>query len=563
MLLSNLAIAQSFSYSYIDPCNGKTYKIDMPYGQNQIAVTYYGQVKSFTADDFNNGNFESWASGVFNQYQNASPCGGIGTAVTISQSQSTALTIVGIMNSLSALSDMANSGGSGNILAAAGSMDKAKESKKNKNNNSTSDGSTTNGTTNGNSTDGSGTNTSGTETSGGSTTNGNSTTTGGQNQTNGSSNTTGNSSTSGNNQSTTTNQGSSSNASGSGTTGGQNGTTTGTQNNTTTGNGQSSQPTVNGTSSSTTPNSGSSTSGGSTTSGESNTAGSTTNGGTTASGSSGGSTTSGSGTSGGSTTSGGSGTKVSGDGSNEKPSDGTTPDNTTPAGEKKSDAMGGTVNAVKAVNKNGGKPSILLSSDLVGFQFKNNEITTGTKINGGYTSMRYDGLRTHGVLVDYTSSIKGPNVTGFYAWIKPKAITLLSSTVTFGRVGSGSIYNTVAFGQMRTLPYKIKAVYMLTFSGGQIYKESYYGSAAIVGFNKDFKIKKRIEIKTMALFVYAPFVRYYQDEVLKSPYVILPIVGTNIGVTKKFKININLGGAYSMGDNVLNYTLMMGTRLAL
>jgi hypothetical protein len=463
------------------------------------------------------------------------------------------------MNSLSALSDMANSGGSGNILAAAGSMNKANESKKNKNNNSTSGGSSTNGTTVGNSTGSNGANTSGTEASGGSTTNGNSTATGGQNQGNGSSNTTGNSSTSGNNQSTTTNQGSNSNASGSGTAGGQNGTTTGTQNNTTTGNGQSSQPTVNGTSSSTTPNSGSSastTSGGSTTSsgasGSSNTNSGNSDGSTT----SGGSTTS-------SGASGGSGTKVSGDGSNEKPSDGTTPDNTTPAGEKKSDAMGGTVNAVKAVNKNGGKPSILLSSDLVGFQFKNNEVSTGTKINSGYTSMRYDGLRTHGVLVDYTSSIKGPNVTGFYAWIKPKAITLLSSTVTFGRVGSGSIYNTVAFGQMRTLPYKIKAVYMLTFSGGQIYKESYYGSAAIVGFNKDFKIKKRIEIKAMALFVYAPFVRYYQDEVLKSPYVILPIVGTNIGVTKKFKININLGGAYSMGDNVLNYTVMMGTRLAL
>jgi hypothetical protein len=536
-LLSNLAIAQTFSYSYIDPCNGKTYKLDIPYGQNQIAVTYYGQVKSFTADDFNNGAFDSWASGVFNQYQNASPCGGIGTAVTISQSQSTALTIVGIMNSLSALSDMANSGGSGNILAAAGSMNKAKESKKNKNN-STSGGSTTNGTTVGNSTGGSGANTNCTATSGGSTTNGNSTTTGDQNQGNGSSNTPGNSPTTGDNKSTTPNQGSGSNASGSGTTGGQNGTTTGTQNNTTTGNNQSSQPTVNGTSPSTTPNSGSP-AGGSTNSG------STINGGSS--------------TSGGSTASSGSGTKVSGEGTTEKPADGTTP----PDGEKKSDAMGGTVNAVRAVNKNGGKPSILLSSDLVGFQFKDNEITSGTKINSGYTSMRYDGLRTHGFLVDYTSSIRGPNVTAFYAWIKPKAITLLSNTFTVGRIGSGSVYNTIAFGQMRNLPYKIKAVYMVTFSGGQIYKESYYGSAGIVGFNRDFKINKRLDIKAMALFVYAPFVRYYQDEVLKSPYVVLPIIGTNIGVTKKFKINVNFGGAYSMGDNVLNYTVMMGTRLAL
>ena len=110
---------------------------------------------------------------------------------------------------------------------------------------------------------------------------------------------------------------------------------------------------------------------------------------------------------------------------------------------------------------------------------------------------------------------------------------------------------------------KFKAVYMITASVGQIYKESYYGSAAIIGGNRDFKIGKRIDVKTMGLFVYAPFVRYYDDVVLKSPFVILPIVGMNLGVTKTFKLNFNFGGAYSIGDNVLNYTIMMGTRLAL
>jgi hypothetical protein len=165
-------------------------------------------------------------------------------------------------------------------------------------------------------------------------------------------------------------------------------------------------------------------------------------------------------------------------------------------------------------------------------------------------------------MLDYTSSIQGGNITGYYAWIKPKAITLLSNTVTIGFAGSGSMYNTIAFGQMRSIK-KFKAVYMLTASGGQIYKEPYYGSAAIVGGNRDFKVGKRLDIKTMALFVYAPFVRYYDDAVLKSPFVILPIVGVNLGVTKTFKLNFNFGGAYSLGDNVLNYTVMMGTRLAL
>jgi hypothetical protein len=480
--LCNIASAQSFNYSYTDPCNGKVYNLSIPYGQNQIAVTYYGQVGTFTANDFNNGTFDTWAANVFNQFQNASPCGGIGTTVTVSQTQSTALNVIGIFNSLSAISDIASSG-SGNILAATGSINNvgsggdsksSNDNKENKNGNNSS-GSTT------------------------------------------------------------------SNSSGNGSNGGSNNTEN---------------------------SNGSNGSGGSSGSGEQGGgSGESTNnnpGGSSGSSSSGGTTNNGSGGSGGTTT--------SGSGSGGGTGNGSTSNQTETSSDKKSDAVGGTTNAVKsgsssnskgsATSKNGGRPSILMSSDLVGFQFNEGEVSKGSKVNAGYSSVRYDGLRSHGIMVDYTSSIQGGNLTGYYAWIKPKAITLLSNTITIGFAGSGSIYNTVAFGQMRNIK-KFKAVYMLTASGGQIYKEPYYGSAAIVGGNRDFKIGKRVDVKTMALFVYAPFVRYYDDAVLKSPFVILPIVGVNLGVTKTFKLNFNFGGAYSIGENVLNYTVMMGTRLAL
>jgi hypothetical protein len=498
LLLSGIVSAQSFNYSYTDPCNGNIYNITIPYGQNQIAVTYYGQVGTFTANDFNNGVFDNWAAGVFNQFQNASPCGGIGTAVTVSQTQSTALNVISIFGALSSISDMA-SGGTGNIMAAAGSVT------------SVSGGNGGNsGKDNKNSSGG-----------------------GSQGQTQGQGVSNGTSQPGGGSQGQTQSNGNNSNESGS------SGTTTGSNNS-----GGSGSETNSGTTANT---------GGSTGSGETGGTGST-NTGSGSTGGSGGTTT-------GSTGSGGSG------------GSGSTSNQTQTTEEKKSDAIGGTTNAVKsgsssgngkgsATSKNGGRPSILMSSDLVGFQFNEGEISKGSKVNAGYSSVRYDGLRSHGVMVDYTSSIQGGNITGYYAWIKPKAITLLSNTVTIGFAGSGSMYNTVAFGQMRNIK-KFKAVYMLTASGGQIYKEPYYGSAAIIGGNRDFKIGKRLDIKTMALFVYAPFVRYYDDAVLKSPFVILPIVGMNLGVTKTFKLNFNFGGAYSIGDNVLNYTVMMGTRLAL
>jgi hypothetical protein len=43
----------------------------------------------------------------------------------------------------------------------------------------------------------------------------------------------------------------------------------------------------------------------------------------------------------------------------------------------------------------------------------------------------------------------------------------------------------------------------------------------------------------------------------------LPSVGTNIGITKRFKFNINVGGAWAIKAEAMNYTVTMGTRLML
>ncbi len=38
--------SQSFNYAYYDPCDGNLKTVAVPLGQNQIAVTYFNQVKS-------------------------------------------------------------------------------------------------------------------------------------------------------------------------------------------------------------------------------------------------------------------------------------------------------------------------------------------------------------------------------------------------------------------------------------------------------------------------------------------------------------------------------------
>jgi len=522
--------AQSYNYSYSDPCTGNLKTIVIPINGNVI-VSYYGETGSFSQNDFTNGTFESWTNNIFSQYGTNSPCSeiiGLGTAINITQG--TALNVIGILNSLSTISDLA--GGSTNLIGGSvttinntgNGNSKGNDKKGNKSQNGSGNNTTNNNTTT--------TNTN------------NSTTNNTQNQTNGTGNSTqGGTTTSGTNE---------------GGTNGGNGTTSqnvGTQNPTQaggtttqggsneTGN-QSTNPTINGGTQTTEPNGG-----GQTTETPINNQ-----------------TTSGNGNSGsepGNGSNGGTGNNGTGSGSN-KPEENKTPETGKEEGGQ-TNITGGATTTVKATptSKEGGKPTIVASGDFVGFNFRDSEVNTGLKVTGGYTAMRWDGKRSSGVLGDYTSALRGPNITAFYAFIRPKSIVIGSSTLTIGFEGNKSLYGTIAVGQMFTFkkPKSLKLLYMGTVSYGQVYRESFLGTALIAGATYDMKIGKRFDIKLMNLIVYAPYVSYYNDVVLKSPYVMLPSIGTNIKITKKFKFNINAGGAWDLKTSALNYTITCGTRL--
>ena len=467
--------AQTYNYSYTDPCTGNLKTIVVPINGN-VTVAYYGELGSFNANDFTNGNFESWASGIFNQYGQDSPCSqivGLGTAVNVTQS--TTLNVMGILNSLSTIASL--TGGATNILGGAvGSV--SNSSGDGENNNSNGNNNVNNNSIN---------------PSGGGSSIPNQSNQGSQTQSGGTQEGAGTSSSE-----------TSGNPEGSGSTG-------------------STSSTEGGGSEGTTTSSGSET-GGST---ESNPSGNG-NGGETSSNQEGSQTTS------------------------EKT-------------EGKTNITAGASTTAKSTptSKEGGKPSVVASSDFVGFNFRNSDVKTGLKATGGYTAMKWDGKRSWGALADYTSALRGPNITCFYAWMRPKSIILLSGTATIGFEGNKSLYGTLAFGQMfkfKKAP-TLKVVYMATASYGQVYRVAFTGTAVIGGIMYDIKVGKRIDIKLMNLMVYAPYVSYYNDVLLKSPYVMLPSIGTNIGITKKFKFNINAGGAWDLKTSALNYTVTCGTRI--
>ena len=514
--------AQTYNYTYTDPCTGNDKTIIVPINGN-VTVGYYGEIGSFSYNDFTNGVFDSWASNIFSQYGTNSPCSeivGLGTAINVTQG--TALNVLGILNSLSSISDFTS--GSTNILGGSvSSLSNGGSGNKNKKGNNSQNGSVGN-TTNNNGT----TNTNNTPTNNS------------QNQTNGTGNSTEGGSTSVGTNGTGTNAGN-------GTTNqnGGNGTTNqnaGNVNSTQTGG--------------TTTEGGSSVTGNPTTEpsvgGEINNQTTTENGGN--------SNNSSIGTTGNNSGNGSTGT---GSGNNQTEEGQTTTEGTEGGG--KTNITGGATTTIKSTpaSKEGGKPTIVGSGDFIGFNFKNSDVRSGLKLTGGYTAMRWDGKRSSGVLADYTSALRGPNITGFYAFIRPKSIIIGSGTLTVGFVGNKSLYGTIAVGQMFTFkkPKSLKLIYMVTVSYGQVYRESFLGTAVIGGATYDMRIGKRLDIKLMNLFVYAPYVSYYNDVVMKSPYVMLPSIGTNIKITKKFKFNINAGGAWDLKTSALNYTVTCGARL--
>jgi hypothetical protein len=462
--------AQSFTYTYEDPCSGLEKSIQVP--TNAITITYYGQIQTFAPADFNNGVFEAWAQNVFSSFGSNNPCATIvGVASAVNMAQNSVMNVLGILNSLDAINSISGGGMNTNGVIESSKTDAKSDKKKNKENNSQSNNSSSSGVAG----------SSGSIIS-------NNESQGQEHQVNS-------------------------------TTGSTGTTETGTTGTTETG------------------------------------APVTTETGTTETG----------------TTE--AGTQVTTEtGSGNIAESNTEPEITSTEEKPSSNILGGSIGSIQnssgskgANSTKGNAPSIVLSSDFAGFNFKQGDVNFGGKGTAGWTSLSWDGKKSYGFMLDYTSANRGPNVTSFYASIKKNRIDLISLTGTVSFYGNRSLYGTIAIGQMWKLnkAKSLKAIYMATSSMGNVFGTKFIGTAFIAGAMYDMKIGKRTQIKFTNLFIYAPYVSYYNDLVLKSPYVIMPLVGTNIGITKKFKLNLNLGGTYAVGEDVLNFTFMMGTRFAI
>ena len=75
LLLSGIS-AQSFFYSYIDPCEQTTVRTStiLQNGVQGFQVTYYNRTKFFTLEQVISGELEQWTQDVYRDFENLFPC---------------------------------------------------------------------------------------------------------------------------------------------------------------------------------------------------------------------------------------------------------------------------------------------------------------------------------------------------------------------------------------------------------------------------------------------------------------------------------------------------------
>ena len=76
LLVLSSIFAQSFFYSYVDPCEQTVVRSNYSLNSDQpgFQVTYYNRTKFFTLQEVLNGDLERWTQDVYKDFEDLFPC---------------------------------------------------------------------------------------------------------------------------------------------------------------------------------------------------------------------------------------------------------------------------------------------------------------------------------------------------------------------------------------------------------------------------------------------------------------------------------------------------------
>ena len=503
LLSSVYSLGQGFTYSYEDPCTLKTKEIYIPNPNGSVALSYNGQTQSFTPAQLQSGALENWINQI-NSQNPAGPCSGIGlsqnTTVNAIVAQNNIAVITTVLSALGDLSSISSIGGA----SIEGIIQADEKASSNNDENGDNPKTTNNGTTNTNGTNSTITNgNTGTSQSGG-------------NQNNGS----------GVGNGTNTQGGTNSSPTVPSTTGGQSSQSPVTNTPQVPNNNPSSSATPN-TNNSTTPNTNNSTSSqnSSVVSGNQNSQGGVSNitGGVNS---------------------------VKADAIEKKDKEESKIDDATSSSSQSSSSTKSKVATVK-------KGSLMMTGDIVTISSATGVDPAQVRVNMSIISSNTKNTFAKGALLNFTTSINNSNLTLFVSYRHKKSTTIFanSSMINFDK----DFFNT--FSLMESYQFgKIAGTVGVNLTMGNLGESNFKSLSTLAGVMGGFKINKKMNITTMFVMVYSPYVYYYEGLWYQSGYLAVPFVAVDYKLTKKFKLNLSFSGINQINDQTLNYQVLIGAK---
>ena len=532
--------AQSYIYQYVDPCTKNIKFVSVPLSGANVAVTYYGQVGTFSNADFSNGNFISW----LNQTSGSNagkPCDQATTQAVNSTNLIVTNNIISTLTNITSVSMMAASlssnvagtvgGNLGNTVSNGssgdgsgnGSGDGKKDDKKNNSGNGNGSGSA-------------------------------------NNNSNGSSSSNGNSQSSGSTGSTN-NQGNGSSNNNGGNTTGSSGNTGSGNTGSGSGSGQGSGNPASGSGGSGSGSGGSTQGGGSTSQPPVGNTGSTGSTGTGGNGNTNGGGTGSAGGTGNTTETGGATQSSSSSGSGGTANSVSNAAEATSSGSSSSGGSGG--GSSKNGDKNRARTGALIGTgDIVAVRSAEEGEKDQFKFTMSMTKSNTKNTFARGFLGNFTTQINNSNVTLYGAWTLPKSKTTIIAANSSMINPEKDFFNTTTLLTSKRFT-KLSLMAGLNFTAGAIGETGFQNLSAVGGGFYMFNAGKKITGTILLLGVYSPFTQFYEGNWWSSGLLVVPFSSWDYSITKKFKFNLSFSGTYEMNKNMLNYQVLTGGKVML
>lgn len=206
------------------------------------------------------------------------------------------------------------------------------------------------------------------------------------------------------------------------------------------------------------------------------------------------------------------------------------------------------------------KGSLMMTGDIVTISSASGTDPAQVKVNMSIISSNTKNTFAKGVLLNFTTSINNSNLTLFVSYRHKKSTTIFanSSMINFDK----DFFNTLSL--MESYQFgKITGTVGVNLTMGNIGESNFKSLSTLAGAMGGFKLNKKMNMTTMFVMVYSPYVYYYEGLWYQSGFLAVPFVAADYKITKKFKLNLSFSGINQINDQTLNYQVLIGAKALL